>query len=980
MKKLFLTLVLPWCLLFMGCQAPAQDIPLPMDTELISGKLENGFRYYIRKLEDMNNRGKIQVGLVGRMGYWLEDEKQVGLAHLIEHMIVLTEHSRYDSINAKEWLHENSIVGGRAATYPDKVSYVNTLFREEFLDAYLEHTRAIAWDSLIQKNLLDTTKVNISGRQTVLQESRGWWSVVPRDKMYYLMFGTPKYSNTNMVPDRISLEVNNIKTFDVRDLERYYRDWYRPDMESLIVVGDIPDVKHLESRIKELFSNLKMPNTPKQKSFKDYLKGLNVNLPGTKRVLSVHDANNDKMQARFYFLKTSPVLEGKATTEGQFKNELLSNIYQALVKNRLNLLTSTFRYKGLLNESSDFAFSSVPSAAVGYFTFSIPIENHRSLRTNLETIYIELERIARYGPTEIELRLLKQDIQLREENKLLSGISTQIYADAIENHFIYGTPVMDPKARTLLLKRQLLDVNVNDIQKYARSVMDFPDQVLGFFLPEGASSEGLPSDIELKSWLKEVHNKEISPLKESDFKASEVLLTQEEIHGLSTGIAYKETKMATKGATRLQLQNGLTVILKPLIGLKPQPGQPDIALTGISRLKASDFKKRRDYVETLKSASLVQYIGAGEFDKFAVKRYTEQHKLGLSFGAGSDRTTISGSATAGKEEQLLQLIYLYLSKAGTSKEAFESWMSQELMSSNDSKSNHHSEDFLSKVRKLFEDGQKNGAVEPNVSGEELSQIDQKRSYKRFQQLYSPENLTMVITGNFNEELIKPLILRYLGNLPENSPDKTELNEEDLGLSKETAHCFVQSGIDTTWYNGEETRIYMGWEGEIATPEDIVKLEILELVIHAELFRQMSKMDYKFPSVTLRLYPGDCFTFFIVYNPELGAIQDIENIIRKVIEDQRLNLKTTIIFENYKKTLEEKYQNGYSFESQSPLGMGEYLLEMEGGSPGPRTQAYQRLKMLESINPEAVREAAIKYLGEEKINIIRSLSEKDSSYQ
>ena len=45
---------------------------------------------------------------------------------------------------------------------------------------------------------------------------------------------------------------------DPETLRAYYRKWYRPDNQAVIVVGDV-DVDHIEAQIKKLFSGIKVP-------------------------------------------------------------------------------------------------------------------------------------------------------------------------------------------------------------------------------------------------------------------------------------------------------------------------------------------------------------------------------------------------------------------------------------------------------------------------------------------------------------------------------------------------------------------------------------------------------------------------------------------------------------------------------------------------------------------------------------------------
>ncbi|WP_170164487.1 M16 family metallopeptidase [Sinomicrobium pectinilyticum] len=954
-----------------------------MDPQLIRGKLENGFSYYIRKVESENSRGKIQIGLVGRMGTWLEDEKQDGLAHLIEHMVLASNSSRFKEAGMHWRLDASIVENGEAFTGPHMIEYWVTLKQAALLHEYLERMRTLAWDPVILENLLDTAKVNAWGRKTILEEIRDYRRIVPEAEMDYLMFG--RATGYGLENGGLEREIRNIETFDVRDLQRYYKDWYRPDMETLIVVGDIPDVKQLETRIRAMFSDLEMPENPKQKSFKKYLKGLNVDLPGTTRVLSVNNPYKDKKEGRFYFLEPSTVVERSQFSKQQYKESLLRSIYQELVNQRFSRLTSTHRYNALLNanERPSFSFRTFLNADMAYYKVSIPIEGHGTFsKARLKAIYTELERVARYGPTETELNLIKKE---RLQNVSEGTIEVRSYTADIQNYFIYGNPVMAPRDRSDLLKRQLSDVTAADIQKYARSIMDLPDQVLGFFLPEGESPEGLPTAQELKVWLEEVHKQDIPPWKESDFKVPEALLTQKEINRLATDIAYKETKIKTEGATRLQLKNGVTVILKSISDLKLQPGQSDIALTGISSITASDFKQRKDYVDALKSASLVQHTGAGEFNKFDLERYTSQNKLNLSFGVGSDRTTISGSAPAGKEEQLLQLLYLYLSRPGKSEEAFRDWLHREQENTNNDQSTNLTEDFFSKAKKLVEGEQQEYMEERPVSGEELSRIDPESAYQRFQQLYSQGNLTLVFTGNFNKETMIPLLQRYLGNLKGKAPEKSELKEAVPEVKETAMSSPFKTGVDTTWYHNQEDKfyVYMGWSGKITQPEDILKLELLESMIGNEMVGTTFKLGfYQLLKPSFMRYPGDHFAFFVASSETGGreVAKNMENMVRTIVAKYRQTLVSKEELENRKEALKSKYKNGYAWESQSPAGMGAYLLEIEQGNAGPRTEARQLLKMLKEINPEAVRETAKKYLSEEKVNLIRSLPEKDSDHQ
>ena len=58
--------------------------PYPLDPAIRTGKLPNGFTYYIRKNTEPKNR--VQLYLVNKVGSVLEENDQRGLAHFMEHM------------------------------------------------------------------------------------------------------------------------------------------------------------------------------------------------------------------------------------------------------------------------------------------------------------------------------------------------------------------------------------------------------------------------------------------------------------------------------------------------------------------------------------------------------------------------------------------------------------------------------------------------------------------------------------------------------------------------------------------------------------------------------------------------------------------------------------------------------------------------------------------------------------------------------
>ena len=85
----------------MSAQMPGQAPAAPVDSAVITGKLDNGLTYYIRHND--SPKGQADFYIAQKVGSVLEEENQRGLAHFLEHMCFNgTEHFPGNSM--VDWL------------------------------------------------------------------------------------------------------------------------------------------------------------------------------------------------------------------------------------------------------------------------------------------------------------------------------------------------------------------------------------------------------------------------------------------------------------------------------------------------------------------------------------------------------------------------------------------------------------------------------------------------------------------------------------------------------------------------------------------------------------------------------------------------------------------------------------------------------------------------------------------------------------
>jgi peroxiredoxin len=224
---------------------------LLLDPTVLKGKLANGFTYFIRKNTEPKNR--VTLYLANKVGSILEEDNQQGLAHFMEHMNFNgTTHFPKDSL--VNYLQKSGVRFGsdlNAYTSFDETVYKLPLpsDKPDVLNNGIQIMRDWA-----QEALLDPIEIN-KERGVVLEEKRIGKGAGERMRQQFL----PSLLNQSRYAVRLPIGIDTVlNNFTPQTLREFYKDWYRPDLQALIIVGDI-DVEAMEKTIKEKFSDLKNP-------------------------------------------------------------------------------------------------------------------------------------------------------------------------------------------------------------------------------------------------------------------------------------------------------------------------------------------------------------------------------------------------------------------------------------------------------------------------------------------------------------------------------------------------------------------------------------------------------------------------------------------------------------------------------------------------------------------------------------------------
>jgi len=205
---------------------------LPQDSAVVTGTLENGLKYYIRQNNKPEQR--IEFRLVVNAGSILEDDDQQGLAHFLEHMAFNgTKH--FDKNDLVGFLEKSGVNFGadlNAYTGFDETVY---MFQIPSDRQGLVDTAFMILEDWAHNLSLDTVEID-KERGVVHEEWRLGLGAQDRmmKKVFPIIFKGSRYAIRIPIGKMSVIDSCNYEVID-----RFYYDWYRPDLMAVIVVGDI---------------------------------------------------------------------------------------------------------------------------------------------------------------------------------------------------------------------------------------------------------------------------------------------------------------------------------------------------------------------------------------------------------------------------------------------------------------------------------------------------------------------------------------------------------------------------------------------------------------------------------------------------------------------------------------------------------------------------------------------------------------------
>jgi zinc protease len=706
----------------------AQDIPLNPD--VLYGKLNNGLTYYIQK--NSNPKERAMFYMVVNTGGIYEDENQNGLAHFCEHM-AFNGTKNFPGKTLINYLESNGVAFGRglnAGTSSATTTYtLNNLpvTKPSFVDSALLILRE--WASNVTYS---TDEIN-KERGVIHEEWRTYGGATRRmnKTTNLVLYDGSKYANHDVIGD-----LNVIDNADPELLRKFYKDWYRPDNQAIIVVGDI-DKERIRKSIEKLFSDI-----PKRENRMPDSKTL---IKSNKELLYTMATDKEAQGVRITMYIKHPGPEKKDLD--YYKQSLLGSLYTMMYSDRLNELLQK-ENPPMISGSSGYGSITKYQDAFITSVNALATDPVRSFKAGL----IENERINRYGFTETELtraknRILVQTEQaFNEKDKQQSMNIVYEYVSNFNNH----SPAPGIEFRYNFAKTFLPTVTLEQVNSLAKKWMTDENRVL---VVTGPDKEGvvIPTEADLRKAVEEVRTSDIAPYVDRVVASS---LISEDLKGSEI---IKEEHIKDFDGTKLTLANGAIVWLKSTDNMKDQIIMQAFSNGGYSVVPTEDMPSAI-YISTARSM-----CGLDKFSQQELRRMLTGKTANANATMTELEEMIIGNSSKKDFETMLQLTYLQFKPSRKDDVVMNSTRQRNLAMLENRKSDPNSvfSDTLTMVATNY--NKRTFLPTPEFYNKMVPQKTYEIADDRFK---DAGDFNFLFVGNLDIPELKTLIAKYIGSIPD----------------------------------------------------------------------------------------------------------------------------------------------------------------------------------------------------------------------
>jgi zinc protease len=714
----------------------APQSAIPLDPDVIYGKLNNGMTYYIRENREPKERAELY--LVVNVGALSEDEDQNGLAHFCEHM-AFNGTKNFDKKAILNYLQSIGMKFGpeiNAFTSSDETNYM--LQKVPTTDPKVIDTALLILYDWAHNISFDDAEIDAE-RGVIHEEWRTGRSAMFRmmREANKVVFKDSKYAVHDVIGD-----IATIDTFPYEVIKRFYADWYRPDLQAIIAVGDF-NGKEMEKQITELFSTIPKKENERVREYfpvpdhKETLITVQTDKEAQYPIVQVyykHDPNENR-DMEYY----------RNSYKQQLFNSMLNTRLQELILSADPPFVYGYAfYTGLARTKDGFV-----SLAVG---------NNNELDKALHALLLENKRVLQFGFTSTELDRAKNDLNRNMEKQFAEKdkMASDQYVWQYYSNFLEKEPTPGIAYDYAFTNQVLPGITLEEINAQATKWITSENRVISIMAPDNPDIK-VPNEQEIKDIIAAVDLENVTAY--VDKVTDQPLLAIEP----APSPVDKKGKNKTLGTTEWTFENGVKVVMKTT------DFKDDEILMSAFSYGGSSIYEIKDLLSAEFTSYVIQESGLGEFDKMALEKKLSGKIANVSPVIQDNAEGFSGSCSVQDLETMLQMVYLYFTAPRTDDIAYNAFIKR-MKAVLDNKALEPESALMDTVTVLM--ANHNPRVRP-LTSELLNEINLKKIRSIFKTRFGdPGSFTFYFVGNIDPEKAKPLIEKYLGGLPKVSREES----------------------------------------------------------------------------------------------------------------------------------------------------------------------------------------------------------------
>jgi zinc protease len=818
--------------------------PLPVDPKVKIGVLENGLKYYIKR----NNKpaGRVSMRLAVNAGSINETDAQSGLAHFTEHML-FNGTKNFPKNELVNFLQKTGMKFG--ADVNAYTSFDETVYMLEFAtdDKNIVKQGIQVLEDWAHNATLDNQDIE-EERGIIIEEWRLGLGASDRMRKKIL----PVIFNNSLYADRLPIGSGDkqLKTFKPEELQKFYHDFYRPNLQAIIVVGDI-DVNEMEEMIKAQFSGLKNPaKHVERKTF---------TIPDNEKPLIViatdKEATSNEVALLFKH-KPQP-----SATVGDYRRQVVLQLVAEMFNARLAEIGQ--------DPKSPFIY-----AFQGYGNFVRPLDVYQlvaaakenQLDATLKVLLTEAARVDKYGFLQSELDRAKESVLKNYESmaKEADKTNSDAYTNEYTRNFLQGECMPGIEFEFALVQNLLPMITIAEVTKATQDGITENNRVVMLQAPD---KEGVivPTEAEVAKILEEAKNISVEPYVDN-FKAEALVeLPVKPASGAKVTLTNQ-----LQFIYEITLSNGIKVIAKPT-KLKN-----DQILFGAYSLGGTSTVDIKDFMSAEQASDIQSMSGVGKFDNIELTKQLQGKNAEINVSIETLKTDISGNSSPDDFETLLQLNYLNFTEARKDSRAFETYMSNmtnqlKFLFSNPTYA------FLNQFMKAMSNNDPRFMFIPTI--EQMEQVNEDVAFDFYKkQLSNAGNFNFYLVGNFNiDNNFLSLLETYIGSLPVQPRD---------AAWKDVSVPFPSNVIDEKFAMGAEEQSMVGivfdisdfdWKGADRLALSFFK-EIMAIKLDETIREKLGGVYSPSAEIQFEKYPKCQGEFIVLFGCDPNRADELTNAV------------------------------------------------------------------------------------------------------